>query len=227
MGLWKDLLGILGDSLSLGLAGVRLKDSSGNLLVRNAGDSADAAVTASKVNVSGDVLDVNSDAAGAGADWKYSIQRPSSGMSAAVVLTLPPTDGNASEVLTTDGNGVLTFQAAGVTGLCRKADTTALAFGAASPLALFTLPANAIIHAVTVFVRTAFNGAAPTMSVGIAGTTSKYMAATQVDLKTIGQYEVSPGLAASGSTESLIASYAADSSSAGAADIVVEYSVPA
>jgi len=50
---WSDVIGTLKSSLRLGLSGVRLKDSSGALLVRNTGDSADAAVTASQITLSG------------------------------------------------------------------------------------------------------------------------------------------------------------------------------
>src|SRR6185503_5420994 len=101
--------------------------------VRNPGDSADAEVTMSKLNVSGNIVDLNSDAAGSAADWKYTLQRPASGMSAAVTLTLPPTDGSPGQALVTDGSGVLTFEDAASTASSDKVDTTDLAFGDSSP----------------------------------------------------------------------------------------------
>ena len=70
---------------------------------------ADAELTAAKVNVSGDVVEINSDAANAAADWKYTLQRPAAGMTAPVTLTLPVDDGAASQVLSTDGAGVLSW----------------------------------------------------------------------------------------------------------------------
>lgn len=112
MGLWTDIVGSVRGYIRLGLTGVRLKNSSGALAVRNAGDSADAAITASKVDISGDVIDINSDAAGSGADWKYTIRRPSSGMTAAVDLTLPVDDGASGQVLSTNGSGVLSWASA-------------------------------------------------------------------------------------------------------------------
>lgn len=224
MSLWTDLLGTTGAYFKLGLQGVRLKNSGGNLLVRNTGDSADAEVTASKVNISGDVLAVNSDAAGSGADWAYNIQRPAAGMTAAVTLTLPVDDGTPGQVLQTDGSGALSWVAAGATGSSLKLDSTALAFGSASPVAMFSTGAADIIEYIDVFVDTAFNGT-PSMSVGIAGTTSKYLAATQVDLTTLGQYRVHPGIAAAGA-EALIITYAAGGASAGAARVVVHYATP-
>lgn len=228
MSLFSDLLGTTKAFFKIGgTTGVRLKNSSSNLLVRNTGDTADAEVTASKINVSGDVVDINSDAAGAGADWKYTLQRPASGMSAAVTLTLPVDDGTASQVLSTDGSGVLSWVSAGSTGLADKMDTTSLAFGASSPVAMFTTGAADIIDRVEVIIDTAFDGT-PTMSVGVAGTTSKYMGTTDVDLTAVATtvFEVHPGLPAAGA-EALILTYSAGGASTGAARVIVHYGSPA
>lgn len=225
-GRFEDLFGTLKDHIRLGLAGVRLKNSSGNLLVRNVGDSADAQATMSKLNVSGDVVDINSDAASTGADWKYTLQRPTSGMVAAVTLTLPVDDGTPNQVLATDGDGVTSWISAASTSACDKMDTSSLAFGTASPLALFTTGSGDIIDEIEVIVDTAFNGS-PTLSIGISGTASKYMASTEVDLTASAGtiFSVHPGLGAQGA-ESLIATYAAGGASAGAARIIVHYGTP-
>lgn len=227
MALWQDLAGTLGAFYKIGLAGVRLKNSSGNLLVRNTGDSADASVTASQVKISGENFEINSDAAGSGADWKYIIARPTSGMGAAVTLTLPVDDGTADQVLKTDGSGALAWVAAGNTALAEKVDTTTLAFGTSSPLTLFTDGANDVINAVRITLDTAFDGT-PSVSIGIAGTTSKYMAATEVDLTAAAGtvFEVHPGKAAQGA-EALIATYSAGGASAGSARIEIFYDTPA
>jgi hypothetical protein len=224
---WSDLVGTVVSYFKIGIGGVRLKNSSGNLLIRNTGDSGDAEITASKVNVSGNDLVLNSDAAGSGADYKITLTRPSSGMSADVTLTLPATDGSANQVLQTDGDGVLSWASAGSTSACITADTTSVAFGSSSPVTAFTLPANAVVDRVVVKVDTAFNGTAPTISVGVSGTTSKYMPATANDLTATGEYEYHPNLTADGSTNDIIVTYSADSSSAGAARVEVHYSIPA
>lgn len=227
MGLFSDLLGTTRAYFKIGgTTGVRLKNSAGDLLVRNTADSADSAITVSKANVSGDVIDINSDAAGSGADWKYTLQRPASGMSAAITLTLPPNDGSPGQVLGTDGSGVLSFISAGSTASSLKLDTTALAFGTASPLAMFSTGAGDVIDKVEVIVDTPFNGT-PSLSVGVTGTTSKYMGTGDVDLTAVAGtvFEVHPGLDAAG-VESLIATYAAGGASAGAARILVHYATP-
>lgn len=225
--IWQDLVGTTKSFLRLGFSGVRLKNSAGNLVVRDSGDTADAEVTASKVNVSGNVLELNSDAAGVGADWKFTLQRAAAGMTAAVTLTLPVDDGTPNQILQTDGSGVLSWASAGSTASSDKIDTTSLAFGTASPLALFSTGAADIIDSVEIVIDTAFNGA-PTLSIGIVGTTSKYGSATDIDLTQVAgtTIQLHPGLVAQG-IEALIATYAAGGASAGAARILVHYATPA
>lgn len=226
-GLFSDLWGTTKAYFKVGgTTGVRLKNSAGDLLVRNTGDTADAAITASKANISGDVLDINSDAAGSAADWKYTIQRPAAGMTAAVVLTLPVDDGTAGQVLKTDGVGVLSWVSAGDTSMADKLDTTSLVFGSVSPVAMFSTGAADIVDYIDVIIDTAFDGT-PTASVGIAGTTSKYSGTTDIDLKAAAGtvFQIHPGLAAQGA-EALIITYAAGVATVGTARFIVHYSTP-
>lgn len=227
MSFWSKLKGTINTTFSIGLGGATLKNSSGNLLVRNAADSADAQITASKVNMSGDVLDINSDAAGAGADWKYTLQRPTSGMTAAVVLTLPVDDGSANQVLQTDGNGVLSWASAGTTSHLMATDTTSLAFGSGTVVSAFTLPANAVVNLVVIIVDTAFNGT-PSLSVGLnGGSASAFVASTDLDLKVADRYEIPVQVAPVGTTGAVELYYTAGGASAGAARVIFHYSIPA
>jgi hypothetical protein len=227
MGIFLDLLGTSGNFLKVGLSGVRLKNNSGNLQVRNTGDSADAEVTASQVNVSGNTLVLNSDAAGSGADWLYSLNRPASGMTAAVSLTLPADDGTAGQVLSTDGSGVLSWVSAADTSLCDKLNSTTLSFGSTSPVAMLTTGAADIIDYIEIIIDTPFDGT-PTVSIGITGQTSKYFAAGQVDLTAAGAtvFQVHPGLDAQGA-ESIIATYSDGGATVGSARMIVHYATPA
>jgi hypothetical protein len=219
------LIGTTAAYLKIGLSGVRLKKNSGNLSVRNNGDSADAEITVSKANVSGDSIAINSDSVGSGADWKYTLTRPASGMTADVALTLPIDDGTPNQVLSTDGNGVMSWASSSSTASSDKIDTTNLNFGDTPPLAMFSTGAADVITKVQIIVDTAFNGTAPVVSIGVSGTTSKYVATSQVDLKTAGIYEVTPGVAAAG-IEALIATYVADGSTVGASRILTYYATP-
>jgi hypothetical protein len=226
----KKIRGVVNTIFQIGIGGLNLKFSGGKLRLRNAADSADAEFVASQLSASGDDIVLNEDAAGSGAGRTFTLRRPSSGMSEARVIVLPsgnPAVGQALQVASY-ASGVVTLDYLTVAAGNDKVitDTTSLAFGDTSPKTMFTLPANAVVHLVKVIVDTAFNGTAPTLSIGVSGTTSKYMAATENDLKTTGVYEVDPGLTADGTTNAIIATYSADSSSAGAARIEVSYSIP-
>lgn len=235
MGRFIDLLGTTAQYIRIGLTGPRLKNNSGALHVRDAGDTAFADLVAATLqgvglNLTGNDLVLNSDGA-SGADRKMTLRRPSTGMSADLVIQLPagdPAPGQAMTV-TSFAGGVITLDWATVAGGTDKVitDTTSLAFGAGATVNMFTLPANAVVKNVKIVIDTAFNGT-PSVSIGVAGTTSKYMASTQVDLTAAAGtvFEVDPGLASNGSTEALIASYSAGSASAGAARILVDYVIP-
>lgn len=227
MGIFSDLLGTTAAYFKLGLSGVRLKNSGGNLLVRNTGDSADAEITAAKANISGDVVDINSDAAGSGADWKYTLQRPSSGMTAAVSLTLPVDDGTANQVLQTDGSGVLSWASAASTSSNDKLDTTSLAYNSSGTVAMFSTGAADVIEYFEIIVDTAFDGTSPSMSVGVSGTVSKYVASTQVDLTATGKYVVHNNLVAQGVEALIITFTAGGGAAAGAARVIAHFAQPA
>jgi hypothetical protein len=231
MGVFRDLVGIVGNTLQIGIGGFKLKNSAGTAQVRNAADSAYATIAAALHATYGDDFELNSGATSAGADWKMTFRRPSTGMTHALTIVYPSGDPSPGQALTVASfaSNIITLQwttiAAGTDKLV--IDTTSLAFGTTSPLTLFTLPANAVIRSVKVIIDTAFNGA-PTLSIGISGTTSKYMGSTQVDLTAAATtvFEVDPGLASVGTTEALIATYSAGAASAGAARIEIAYAIP-
>lgn len=226
-----DALGTVYAKFQLGLGGPQLKNNSGNVEARNAADSAYAQLSALALALfgTGGII-LNAGATESGSSWKFTIQNPTSGQTQDITLILPsgaPSVGQAMTVASfTSGVATLQWSTVAAGAQLVSCDTTSLAFGSTSPVSMFTLPANAVIDRVVVVVDTAFNGT-PSLSVGISGTTSKYLSSTQVDLTTAGEYEVSPGVAADASSESLIATYSAGSASAGAARILVYYSVPA
>jgi hypothetical protein len=227
-GFWADMFGTLKSKFQIGgTAGTTLKNSSGNLVVRNAADSADAQTTTSQLNNSGDSIVINSDAAGTGADWKITVSRPTSGMTADVALTLPVDDGTPGQVLSTDGSGVLSWASAGSTASAVKVDTTSLAFGSTSPVTMFTTGASDVITEVEFIIDTAFNGT-PTASVGISGNTSKYTSSSALDLTAAAgtSFKFYPNMTAQGA-EALIITYSAGGASAGAARVHVYYATPA
>lgn len=229
MGLFADLLGTTKALFQIAIGGVKLGNSAGNLTVKDGAD-ADSDITVKKAFLSGDELELNSDAAGSGADFKMKIKRPATGMTEAVDFTMPPTHGSPNQLLKTDGAGNLEFVSSSeVTTQNVAVDTTTLAFGSTSPLAMFSLPVGAVPELVRIIIDTPFDGTAPSLSIGIVGTTSKYMPATAINLKgTAGDvYEYKPTTAAiAGTPEAVIATYAADGSSAGSARIEFHYVQP-
>jgi hypothetical protein len=227
MGVFKNFIGTTYTKFQLGVGGLFIKSVSSKIRARNAADNADMPLVGSVIAASGNSMELNEDAAGSGADWKYTLSRPPTGMTAAVELVLPPDDGSPGQVPQTDGNGVLSWLTVDAGSNKTIVDTTSIAFGTTSPLSLFTLPVNAVVMFVKVIIDTAFNGT-PSLSVGISGTTSKYSGTTDVDLTAAAEtvFEISPGLASVGTTEALIATYAAGSASAGAARILIEYVIP-
>jgi hypothetical protein len=103
-----------------------------------------------------------------------------------------------------------------------KSFRAALVFGTSSPLAIGTPAANSIVTQVMVDVTEAFDGTAPTLNVGTAGTADLYMDETEIDLTTIGTYIVDIYKLDGGGTAAQ-AVYVPDSSAAGAATILFKY----
>ena len=235
MGLWADLVGTTKTAFQIGVGGVKLGNSSGNLTVKTTSD-VDSEITVSKLNVSGDIIELNSDAAGSGDDFKYSIQRPATGQPHALTLTLPPTHGAANQVLKTSGDDNYTTTWVDQTSATPMltCDTTTLHWNSASEVAMFTLPVGAVVDRVKVVLDTAFDGTSlATMSVGTTGAgASKYFAAGQANLKGTAKdvFESNPGeVAVSGSDESLVITFAAASGgspSVGVARVMVFYVIP-
>lgn len=226
-----DLLGTVFSKFQIGIGGPNLKNNSGTLEIRNTADTAYAMVAALLFKTYGNDFELNSGAAGAGADWKFILRRPSTGMTHDITVVFPATDPAVNQALTVASfaANVITLQWTTVAAGTDKSvyDTTALAFGTASPVSLFSLPANAVYLSSKIIIDTPFNGT-PSLSIGISGNTAKYLAATQVDLTAAAGtvFDITPGLAASASIEALIATYAAGGATAGAGRILVAYVIP-
>jgi hypothetical protein len=160
---WLKIVGTQTGKFILGLTGVTLKNNSGNLQVRNNADTAFSGATVSDITITNNT-------AGFG-----NTIRTQSTQSANYIYDLPLDDGSPSQVLSTNGSGVLSWVSAASTAALWTVDSTAFAFGSASTISAFTLPANAVVDRVTIIVDTAFDGT-PTISVGVnGGSSSKYV----------------------------------------------------
>jgi hypothetical protein len=226
-----DLIGTVKNKWRIGLTGLLLSVVSGKLRVRNPGDSADGQLVASLLSASGDAIELNEDATSAGADWKFTIQRPVSGMGENRTVIFPtglPIAGDALVVQSVAGGVIqLGHQTLAAGNDKPIQDTTSIVFGQSATTAMFTLPANALIKEVEIIIDTSFNGT-PTLAVGIAGNTGKYVSATDLDLTQPIEtgFALTPNKQAVGTTEAIIGSYSAGGATAGAARVIVTYVIP-
>lgn len=229
MSAYLDLKGTTEASFNIGLgsSAVKLKNNSGVLDIRNKADSAFLDIKCKELKSSADVITLNDDAAGAGADWKMIFARPASGMTAAVTYTFPAVP-TAGYILQTDGSGNLSWVAApAAPSVTEKVtcDSTPFVFGdIGADIAMFVLPANAVVHDVQVIVDVALD--AGTLSVGITGTVDKYMTTAQNDLAEASRFQSSPNHIPSGSTETIKAT-TTGAPTVGSGRILVFYSIPA
>ena len=229
MAWYNDLAGTSNASFLVGTANI-WKAITGGFAARNLADTLDAKIQVSTLEASNDSILINYDATSAGNDWTLSLARNPLQV-AALILQTPPSKGTDGHVLrqkagTAAGVLELELAAAGTTSQCISVDTTSLAFGTVSPLTLFSTPSGAVISKIEVVIDTAFNGT-PTLTIGVTGTTSKYMASAQNTLtRPAGDgFETNPKLPSTAG-EALIATYSAGAASVGSARILVHYSVP-
>lgn len=232
---WGDLLGSSLGKFGLGFLGPLLKKNATDsaLDIRNAGDSAFVLIRALVLAATGDTIILNEQATSTGASWKFKVSRPSTGMTHDLEVILPSGDPAVGQAMTVASftSNVITLQWSSVAGADKvSTDTTSLAFGSTSPVAMFTLPQNARVLEVRVIIVTPFSGGTgATVSVGITGTLSKFGPSTAWDLTGAAgtTYFYTPGqIADTGGTEALIATYSAGSATAGAALIEVDYVIP-
>jgi hypothetical protein len=213
MGIIADLKGTFTSIFQIGKSGVKLKNNSQNLEVRNTADTEYSDISVKEVNIQG----VNG-------DYGIKLKKPNT-LAVNYDFILPTGAGSPSQVLSTDGDGNLSWVDAGNTAPLLKFDTTTITHDSSSPVTMFTLPANAVVRVVQVIVDSAFDGT-PTLSVGITGTLSKYLATTHVDINELGSYEVYPTAIAVGTTENLISTYSAGDATVGSCRVLVAYYIP-
>ena len=191
---------------------VRLKDSSSVLHVRNAGDTA-------FINAGVHSLEVYKD----NASNHVTITVPSS-LAGNYSLVLPPDDGATGQVLRTDGSGVTTW--VDVVSNADLVQIQAFTQATSSPTTIFTPPANARITKVSANITVAAGGGTPTISVGISGDEDRDLDELEVDLKTVGVYEVAPLTDVTGTPGAVILTITPDSQSF-TGEIFVHYTNPA
>lgn len=139
----------------------------------------------------------------------------------------PVADGTTGQVLTTDGAGNLSWSTVGTGSNQMKEDDQVVNWNSAATIGMYTPPANSRTERVIVVVLTAFDGTGAQLSVGVTGTPSRYMAATDNDLTYQANYEVQP-LYQEGATPTAVTIFftAATGGTQGVANVLVQYVNP-
>ena len=203
-----DLAGTLRVAFRIGVN--KLENVSGILTSRtNAG--ADAPIAASQAQLKG-------------ATFKTSLVAATSGQAGDLTFRFPAVDGATNQALVTDAAGNLSFATVASGTNSVKAEDQVIAFNQGATTNIVVLPAGATIISVNVEVETAFNGA-PSLSVGITGNLSKYLGSTDVDLATLGLYDVAPAVEEAGSVTPIV-TYAAGAATVGSARVTVCWALP-
>lgn len=102
--------------------------------------------------------------------------------------TVHITGGSNAQYLSTNGSGNLSWKTLPALDYYTRNRMYSLTHSSPNETILVTLPANAVVDNVSVFVDTAYNGN-PTISVGIDGAQNKYTNVNAVDLKVAGRYD--------------------------------------
>ena len=150
MGLFQNIIGIMGDVFQLGgPTGGKLKNSAGIIMFRNAADSAYTTIQALGARFT--------NGAGANKVW----------------VSNASGDGSWQDLSAISGEGSL-----------QDAFTQATS----SPIAMGTIPANAVITRTWVSPSVAAGGGSPSIVIGVAATPALYMAATESSLLAVNDY---------------------------------------
>ena len=206
-----DLIGTMQNFFRI--ASIRLKNNSNVLEVKNVADDTFYPVKASSLHLPGATSGLITITAPAAAGTQ--------------IYEFPADDGSTGQALTTDGNGILTWETIAIATTQVKSESELISHGDTSPTVMFTPPANAHIKKVIVDVEEAFNGTTPSMSVGVAGTTSRYMTTTEIDLTLVTVFEVTPMYEEDGTPEEIIVSFVPGAGhTTGIARVTVEYANP-
>ena len=231
MGLYSTLKGIASLTLQLGKGGIKIKNNSGvfepvaadgSTLVN--GQFADAYAT----NVIAGTASVAGTLIAFGDANKVSFAYAASQSDDTTYTWVKP---DAGKFLTTDASGNLSWSDVPVESLTDIAHVATKAFDkdTTSPFDHKLLPIGAIVLKTQVIIDTPFDGTAPVIKIGKAGTTDKYLAESENDLLGAAGdvYEAIKGNAAvSSSPEQTICTFDADESENGAGRVLIHFIIP-
>lgn len=167
MAIFLDLKGTTQNDLQLGKGGPKFQNTAGDIHFHapNLVDYVD--LFANVLRATGNEIVLNTNASNAGNNRKYTIKRPTSGMSQALTLHLPPNYGSSGQFLQSDGAGNTSWASAGGAGtLVYQVYRTFGASGTMSVATQISLPlliqGSGTILGVHAYLRTAPTGGSVT-----------------------------------------------------------------
>lgn len=212
MGVWKNIIGLIGNTLQLNFTGPKIVGSSTDTVTVT--DNADSdgkivATTANHTNI--ELYD------GAARKTTFTMDTGGAGD---IGVVFP--NANSLGKLHNDGSGNLSW----VDMDAPQVSILTLNYDDSASQSLSASKSGRFIDKVIVKVTTAFDATGPTIDIGISGTTDKYVDQTEIDLTTLGTYVVEVANYESGAEEILATFGAGAAGSAGVAEIVIVESVP-
>ena len=210
MGVWKNIIGLLSDSLQVNLTGPKIVGSSTDTVTITDNADSDGKIVA--VTANHEVINLYDGAA------RTTTITMSTGGAGDLTFVMPNTDGNNNNILSTDGSGNISWK--------ELSSTLILNFDDSASQSLSAAASGRFIDKVIINVTTAFDATGPTIDIGISGTTDKYVDNTEIDLTTIGIYSIDVASYVSGSEEILATFDAGAAGSAGIAEITLIESFP-
>lgn len=216
MSVWKNIIGLIGNSLQFNFTGPKVVGSSTDTITIT--DNADSdgkivAVTANHESI--ELYD--------GASRTTTITMATGG-GGDITMVLPNTDGAAGNVFTTDGAGNTAWTDLDIV----SSKILTLNFDDSASQSLSAAVSGRLIDKIIVKVTTTFDNDSTEalIDIGISGTVDKYVDQTEVDLSTVGIYIIDVANYESGSEEILATFTAGSGATQGVAEIILVQSIP-
>lgn len=223
MGVWRKITGFINTKFQLGFGGpIVAKDdtNSDQVNIRNSSDTADGRLKASELSTGS--FNVLSN------DGNKTVVTMADGATGDLSIALPNHDGNAFDVITTDGNGNWFF-AVPEGASANKASKYNFDYDSTSPINLVNMANNTFIDRISVQVNTAFDGSGGrTLEIGLTSDVDKYIAVGEIDLTSKDKYVIDISELEAAASQ-MIATFtpAVSGATEGSARITVFSSVPA
>jgi len=214
MGVWKNIVGIIGNVVQFNFTGPKLTGSSTDTLTVTSASDGDGKIAA--VNANHESIEIYD-----GAARKTTVTMATGG-AGDFTFVLPNDAGAAGNFLSTDGAGNLSWIDADAG--CIK--TYVLNYDGSATKELIAAASNRYIDKVQIKVTTAFDATGVLVDIGQTGSVDLYVDQTEVDLTTLGTYIIDVAHFESASKDALLTFTAGSGGTVGVAQVTLFCSIP-